>query len=806
MRNAAPNAVPRTGLSFAIAGLNLPLMRRLLFVSLMLLCAPSPGLRLAHAQNPAPMVNPQIDQQPGPFSYFSKSVDEIGVMDAPLATEITPEGSLYTGYGELVFLVGPTMSPIEPRVRTLERGYLPIVHFSLTQDGIEYRFTAFAARLDNGTLVNFVRVVEKNLTDKPTRAVLTAASRYQSDTLNGSGTGDHRFRRPVEGNRPGDYRQPGAPFNANWVYSFSDHAFLRSGKAFYLFSELPEQRMLTPKQFYNSEVNNTPRPLQIFPTTLVGLVSYNRILAPAEERTLTFLMPVIPVPEGAQTEAILKASYDRELTATVRNWENILESGMQITVPEAKVNNTFRASLVYDLLARDHVGDNYIQTVNKLHYHAFWLRDASDIVHMYDVTGYPQYAAQALAFFPRFQQENGLFLSQPGQYDALGEVLWAYGQHYRMTHDLAFAQATFPSVERAVAWLDSARKADPLHLIPASDVKDNEYVAGHITGYNFLALGGLKNAALLAKAVGQPAKAAAYRADYDAYRNDFLKALDRCTAMTGGYLPPSLDDGCKGQDWGNLLGTYPEHVLAPDDPRITTTLKTVQGKYQEGLTTYGSGRFLHHYLMIKNTLTEIARREQQQPVKDLYALLVHTSSTQEGFEFAIRAWGDRDFADNLPPHGWFAAEYRTMLRAMMVREDGRQVHLLSVMSPEWLGAGKEIRVERAPTEFGEIAFALTQPDDHSARIDLNMRWRERPDSVILHLPWFVNVSDVLVDGKSVPHENDLVTLPSDAREVRLTWTRRADVPDWSYSQAVRNYKDEYRRRYDIYMHGEPEKQ
>jgi hypothetical protein len=748
------------------------------------------------------MVNPAIDEQPGPFSYFSKSVDEIGVMDAPLATEITPEGSLYTGYGELVFLAGPTMSPIEPRIRTLEKGYVPIVHFSRTQDGIEYRFSLFTVKLDDGTLVNFARVVEKNISGRPTRAALTVGSRYQSDTLNGSGTGDHRFRRPVEGEHPGNYRQPGVPFDPGWVYSFSGHAFLRSGKVFYLFSEPPDERMLTPKQFYNIQVDNSPRALHIFPTTLVGLVSYNRILGPNEERAITLRMPVVPAGEGAETEAILKADYDQELAKAIQGWEQILNAGMEISVPEAKVNNTFRASLVYDLLARDHIGEDYIQTVNKLHYHAFWLRDASDIVRMYDVTGYPQYASQALAFFPRFQREDGLFLSQSGQYDALGEVLEAYGEHYRMTHDLAFAHSVFPSVERAVAWLETARRADPLHVIPASDVKDNEYVSGHITGYNFLALGGLKNAAVLAEAVGQPAKAAAYRADYDAYRQDFLKALDRCTNMNGGYLPPSLEGDCTGQDWGNLLGTYPEHVLTPNDPRITATLKMVQGKYAEGLTTYGTGRYVHHYLMIKNTLTEIVRGEQQQPVKDLYALLVHTSSTQEGFEFAIRAWGDRDFADNLPPHGWFAAEYRTMLRAMMVREDGRQVHLLSVMSPDWMGAGKEIRVERAPTEFGEVGFTLTQPDDHSARITLNMRWREKPDSVVLHLPWFADVSAVWVDGKPVTQVNGIVQIPADAKEVRLTWTRRTDAPNWSYNRAVESYKQEYRRRYNIYMHGE----
>ncbi len=753
-------------------------------------------------QTPAPMVNPKIDQQPGPFSYYSHSVDEIGAMDAPMATEITPSGSLYTGYGELVFLAGPDMTPIHPRIRTLEKGYLPIVHFSHQQYGIDYEFACFTAELGDGTLVNIAHVVEKNTNALPTRAVLTAGTRYENDTANGSGVGEHEFRRPVDDGKPGDYRQPGVRFNPAWVYSFSRDAFLRSGKVFYLFPDAPDREMLTEKQFYNIQINNTPRELDIFPTSLVGLVSYNSILAPGAERTITFLMPLVPVEEGAETARILKASYSGELNATIARWERIVGKGMQIETPEPKVNDTFKASLVYDLLARDHIGGNYIQTVNKFQYHAFWLRDASDIANMYDLTGYPNYASQDLEFFARFQQPDGLFLSQPGQYDAEGEVLWVYGQHYSMTHDLAFAQQVFPAVERAVDWLEKARAADPLHLIPSSFVHDNEYANGHITGYNLLALGGLKNAAILADAAGEQALATQYRADYREYRADFAKALARCVELDGGYIPPSLDGDCGGQDWGNLLGTYPEHIFAPNDPLITATLKQVQSKYREGLTTYGTLRYLHDYLIMKNTLTEIVRNEQQQPLKDLYAMLVHTSSTQEGFEFAIRVWGDRDFADNLPPHGWFAAEYRIVVRDMMVRSDEGQVHLLSVMSPAWMGAGKTIRVERAPTEFGEVGFTLTQPNDHSAQIALDTLWRQQPRAIWLHLPWFAEVSGVWVDGQSAAQTKGMVRIPPNAREVRIRWTRRADAPDWSYDQAVEQYKQEYRRHWDVYMHGQ----
>jgi hypothetical protein len=98
------------------------MLRHWIFLSL-LGCSAFGGAigRPAIAQEWAPMLNPGIDNQPGPFSYFSHSVDEIGAMDAPMATEITPEASLYTGYGELVFLVGPEMSTIAPRIRTLEK-------------------------------------------------------------------------------------------------------------------------------------------------------------------------------------------------------------------------------------------------------------------------------------------------------------------------------------------------------------------------------------------------------------------------------------------------------------------------------------------------------------------------------------------------------------------------------------------------------------------------------------------------------------------------------------------------------------
>lgn len=130
----------------------------------------------------AQMVNPSIDAGSGLFSYYSKPTDEIGVMDAPSGTLVSPEGFLYTGYGELMFFTGDPAVPINQRVKTLLRGYLPVIQWGFVRDGIRYKFECFAATLDgkpSGTQVDFIRVQIKNTTKKTRVAWFSSGMRYE---------------------------------------------------------------------------------------------------------------------------------------------------------------------------------------------------------------------------------------------------------------------------------------------------------------------------------------------------------------------------------------------------------------------------------------------------------------------------------------------------------------------------------------------------------------------------------------------------------------------------------------------------
>jgi hypothetical protein len=755
------------------------------------------------------MADPSIDETGEPFSYASRSTDQVSAVYSPSGAELTPEGTLYTGFGELVFFVGIDRAPVHQRIRTLTGGYLPIFNYLVEHDGLSYKFTVFAASMGpvqtGDDVVNFVRVTIQNHGTSARHGFFTTAWRYQGEQTTTFPAGDNRFRRPVVANHPGEKQQPGELFNPRSVYGVHDNAFLRDGKVIYFFPTAPTPQLTPSFNDYYNRIAPTDEPATMLPTTPVATAEYQVDVPAGGSRALDFKVPLLPVAPGSSIfDTMAAANFDERESQVIRFWNAVFARGLQIDTPEEKVNDTFRTSLVNDLVSLNKVGSNYIQTINQLQYHGFYLRDSADFVRMYDTSGYPDIGREVVDFFATRQQPDGNFLSQPGQYDGWGEALWTYGEHYRMTHDKAFAASVYPRVQRAVAWLQKALAEDPLHIVPATDVRDNEYIAGHLTGYNFLALDGLQAAELMAGDLGHAGDARDFQAIEEDLRRNFMKQLDSATAHTGGYIPPALDGDGGGTDWGNLLSVTPEQQLSPFDPRVTATLRTTQARYEEGLITYrqpDKGIYLHHYLTIKNTLTELIRGEQEQAIREFYAELLHTSSTNAGWEYSIRPWGDRDFMGNLAPHGWFAAEFRNLLRNMMVREEGSTLHLLSAVSPEWIGAGKHLSVERAATYFGQYGFNLEMPSDTEAVLHLDPKFDEghAPAKILLHIPWFMELSSATVDGQTIePSASNTIELTPGTRTVSLRWKRQALPAGMaaSYAEAVAQYKSEYRQRYE----------
>ena len=748
----------------------------------------------------AQMVNPAIDAPGQPFTYAAAPTDVIGIRDALAATEITPEGYLYTGFGELMFLAGYPAVPLAQRIRTLEKGYLPIIHYDYQDGTVAFQITAFSSALqsDSGGQfpMNFIRVVARNTGIGVRTAYFNVAFRYTGAVSSVRGVADHRFRRPVKTSQHGRGEQPGVEFDPSWEYGFRDDLATRSGEAVYMFPLSPKPVLwLTRTDPYTE-----PRQARVVQDAPVLMTQYALRLAPGKSETLVFKMPVKPIPAGdtVQLGELRTAAFDDYMRATVQAWDLELARSIQISLGEDKVTNTFKANLIYDLIARDREGDDYVQTVNKFHYHSFYLRDGAYIVRGYDVAGLHDLARQCLEFFFAFQQPDGNFVSQQGQYDGWGQTMWAFGQHYRLTRDRAFAERAWPAVQKAVAWLREARRNDPLHLMPASNPRDAEFttVVAHISGYNLWALAGLKNAIELAKAVGAAGDASEFQREYDDYAQTLWKKLDEITAKTNGYIPPGIDQP-GGQDWGNMLTLYPEQLLPHFDRKVTGTLEGTRAKYGEGIMTY-AGR-LHHYLTMKNTETLVVRGDQRKALEELYAMLVHTSSTHAGWEWGVKAWGERDFGQNLAPHGWFGAKYIAVVRNFLLREEENDLHLLSVLSPAWTGAGQTISVGNAPSYYGPVAFQA-KFQEGGMNVDLQPKFDAAPRRIVVHLPWYVKTATARADGQRDRGEGGA---PGGAG-IRRARSRspgpgRAVGRPELLGKPWRAYKKEYRARYEKFL-------
>ena len=695
-----------------------------------------------------------------------------------MAAQITPDGAFNTSFGELALTLGPDASPPSPRIRTLRDGYLPVVAYAVERASVRYHVESWALPLDpldpRAPLLIHVRLTATSLAPAPTTATFTARfADWVSDGSRVEREPDedwwvHRsLDPPTWAATPATLRRDGDALYRN------DHLVLR----------LPPDGAPTP---------NGAR--------------WSLPLAPGAAATRDFLLPLVPLAATHPdlVAATLATDPDTTLATALAFWRARLTAPpvLALTLPEPKVVHAFRASLAWLLIARDATaGDRVIQTVSENTFKDFFPRDAAFMTRTYDLLNLAPTAAATAERFLIYAADRPARLERLHP-DDWGQSLWAIAAHAAMLSDAAFAHWVAPVLPPHLDALDAAMASDPLGLWPAAGPYDNEVLDGHYTGHSLWVLLGLSSAADLFARVGDHdgrARAEALRATY---LDRFLAALAPLTAETAGFLPPGLDDPRDGFDWDNLSGgVYPFDVFAPDDPRAAATLALARPfRYREGLVTYGPNAFalaeaaaagdaqppgdLHHYLTMTVAQSLLARGDQRAVVEDLYAVLAHTTATHGGFERLILPYGPADPRWNRPPHGWFASRLIELVRNMLVRESGPELHLLSALSPAWVVPGQTVAAERAATRFGLLDLRLDVTAD-GAVLAWSLAPRERPSAVVVHIPWFVTLDDATVDAGAVEREADRLVIRSpDARTLTLRWRWRADAPDLSYRRAV----------------------
>lgn len=738
------------------------------------------GAALPIAAAAATKKAPAIQAPPRPYSFLLNYTDQLGVPGFAGGTGVTPQSDLYTGYDELSLRVGTGERSFPSNGRALLQDRYPVLVSTRLEHGLIYTLTVFAASVASQQ-VNFARVEAFNPGTKARPARVIGFTRNAGAPLvthaNGRTYRAYRFGRPANPDRPGLYFQPGADINPLSVYAFAGQAFTRDGSV--LYDAHPVERGVRIGQSLRIDA------LPVDRQTVFGQSEFRATVKPGQRLHVDFRMPVTPVPPATpQYARIARASFNAYLRQTIRAWAQTQRGAMRIDVPEPKVVNTFYASLDNILVPRYRLASGeWVQAVNQQRYHAFWLRDAAVMNHALDVVGLHRQAGQNLPFFLSWQDPTGNFISRPGQLDGFGQALWAFGDHLARTGDTSFARRAYPAIQRAMTWFEDTRSADPLHLLPVATPGDNEVTTGHLPGNDFWAYAGVEQAVDMARRLGHSGDASRWNGDLVDYRRTLQAQVRASSAKLGGFIPPSLE-GAGGQDWGNYWAAYPAQPFSPTDPLVTRTLAHARSEFREGIATYGEPKMLHGYLGFRVLETQLERNEQTDVVDGFYSELAHTTSTGASFETSLLPFADRTIDLTTVPHGWWAAEYVTLLRNMLVREDGNGIVLMSAISPSWLRAGQVVAVREVPTTFGTVAFTLT-PNANGATLS----WRTGLRSGT-RLSWPVPAGVTAVHAPGL--NRGVIHLRGRSGSIQVSW-RIARGPKPTFDKTVAALLKQYKR-------------
>ncbi len=745
-----------------------------------------------------PMFDPTLDDPHREWCYAAQSTTVIGKPFVPAPVQITYDGAIYTGHAELAFFYGPELTPVMARNKTYLEGWIPIILYDWEADGIDYRLRIFSTELTGlgvDNLVQFTELTMTNNTSSARDALLGVAAR---------GSAGH-FRK-------GAVQQPVA---AETRFAMNAGCLWRDGKLLYTYPPGGETYVV-PDVTYQEEY--TAREYHLTDRSATGFSLYRRKLKPGEHFAAVFKMPRIPTDDARHLATIQAARFQDQWTETVQYWKTLLGQA-EIHVPEKRVRDSYRAALVHLMLATRSQGGGKRQG-SGLPYDALFLNDYIDMLLAYDTAGLYAFSTPNVDWLLRKQHPSGMFIDvhNRGNDDIVtshGQGLFALAYHLVMTRDETYGRKVYPAIRQGAEFIIRDHKThNEYGLIRPSIPYDAPMLTGYHTCHNLFALLALRTSIRAARILGEGADAEAWTAAEVTYRQAIVKALDDIYHREG-YIRSGLYDWKAGwvqgregwaneypnQDWENNLLVYPSELLGPTDPRLIKTLSEIRRrKYREGVMSYRNGMHVHQYVTLNQAQQYLAIGDQKHALLDLYHVLLHNGSTHEGFENLVEPWTNRTpKASCPPPHAWAAAKTALFIRNMMVREyggnlgiqeDQRDLHLYSLISPNWVTSGQALRLSNMPTEMGLVSSTLSFVPG-GAELRVQSSFHHAPRYLALRIPYFMKLDSFTSNATKAFEKDRILYFTPDMTRAVLQWSERPDAHENNYQNILTAYRSEF---------------
>lgn len=514
------------------------------------------------------------------------------------------------------------------------------------------------------------------------------------------------------------------------------------------------------------------------------------LLQPGEKAVFDFRIPHTPLtPERAM--AVAAQSFEQRFAEAKRFWNGELAEAAEIRLPEKRIEEMIRAGLLH--LEIGYYGKNPEAPVvpSNGNYTAIGSESAPGIEFL-DAVGKNGLAARALQYFTEKQHEDGFMQNLDGYMLETGSVLWAMGEHWRLTRDEQWALSVHDSVVKAadylIRWreqnLDDALKDGKGYGMIKGKVADPE---DHFHSF-------MLNAGAYAGLVGageslcgcDPEKAVRYREAAAQMRQNIREALARSLALSPAV---PISDGT----WIRSFAPWPEY---------TGPLSL----YAEGGSWHSHGTFLARDMLGAAYLILQGAVDADEPMgADIlafyteYLTLNNTAFSQsyysphpygqllcgdvplylQEFYSAFSGLADREtysFWEHFfcgSPHklheeAWFLMRCRWMLA--LEHPQKARLCLLAGVPRKWLASGKKMTVKGLRTYYGSVGFTVCSEVDSGkigVTISLDNDGFPAPNALSIRVPHPDGKKAVRVSAGKYDPDSETIALAPFSGELHL---------------------------------------
>lgn len=470
-----------------------------------------------------------------------------------------------------------------------------------------------------------------------------------------------------------------------------------------------------------------------------------------------------------------KLDYDGQRAQCVASWQAKLAPGMTVETPESRVNDAWRHLLVqnFSLISGD-----------RMHYSA-----GNQYDRLYEGEG----SDAALAMLTwGFAGDMGrlivplLDFTRKGlEHHQAGFKLVNVSRTYWQTRDAVLVRALRPRWEKEVTRLVDGRTG-PHGLYPAERYTGDISTPAQAVNVSAHAWRALRDLSAVLAEIGETAEANRLAGIAAEFRPKVLAAIAQSARRETSppFVPVALfsDEPAHtpivrsriGSYWNIIIGytigsgIFP--VGSPEENWIPRYQEQHGGLFM-GMVRSGGDEFnfwpsehrVNPLYGTRYALDTLRRDDPERALVSFYGMLAQgfTRNTfVSGEGCALTPYDDGGRVFYCPPNSAANAHFLSMLRHLLVQDwdlsdDGKPdtLRLLPATPRRWLEEGKTIRVERAPTAFGEVSVAMTaRLARGEVTADVALPARSRPDRTLLRarVPDGWRVREATIGAETLP--------------------------------------------------------